>query len=422
MVKMNPAINWKCAHEKGERNVVADDSSQLTMSSLPFVRVDNSADFNRVCGSPVSATARPADRLFTADIGVSPRLFSISATFGDHISHVAGPRDAGRSDTFMLFRRAGGALLRIDGTVLPLDVAIVGSDTDFTIRAAERGRACSVGWIALTDAPDLAARMVWPIVAPCASADGSVKGCGETLRALGESILSGMAAGGLRSAADVALLAGRLTGRIHDLLENEARIERPDIGGSCPQAGGRDIVAAVQRYLRQHAHKADVTPAHLARHCAVSVRKLYNAFARVDLSLHAVVLSYRLEEARRQLAGGETKKVTAIAFDAGFRDVSTFYRNFRREFGYSPRGAAGGASDGGDVALVGESLVAGQRDPTQVRDTSFRGMPPPAGKGGGRREGDGEAVPLPRETLFRHRSHLRPGLPSLPPGRHRFSP
>jgi AraC-like DNA-binding protein len=120
------------------------------------------------------------------------------------------------------------------------------------------------------------------------------------------------------------------------------------------QARGRGVRAA-----RLQAIKADIL-AHLndhtlsigtvaARHgiSTVYVRKL---FEDETLSFSAFVLDSRLEAARRMLNDNRFRDRTigAIAFDAGFGDLSYFNRSFRRRFGASPsdiRAQAGQSRD-----------------------------------------------------------------------------
>jgi AraC-like DNA-binding protein len=108
------------------------------------------------------------------------------------------------------------------------------------------------------------------------------------------------------------------------------------------QARGRGVRAA-----RLQAIKADVL-AHLADHTlsvgtvaarhgisTVYVRKLFEG---ESLSFSTFVLENRLEAARRMLNDDRfgNRTIGAIAYDAGFGDLSYFNRAFRRRFGASP--------------------------------------------------------------------------------------
>jgi AraC-like DNA-binding protein len=108
------------------------------------------------------------------------------------------------------------------------------------------------------------------------------------------------------------------------------------------QARGRGVRAA-----RLHAVKSDIL-AHLADHTLsistvaarqgispVYIRKLFEDEA---LSFSTFVLENRLAAVRRMLSDARFRDQTigAIAFDAGFGDLSYFNRAFRRRFGASP--------------------------------------------------------------------------------------
>lgn len=132
--------------------------------------------------------------------------------------------------------------------------------------------------------------------------------------------------------------------------------------GATPESAEQARVRGV-RAARLHAIKADVL-AHLsdqtlsigtvaARHriSTVYVRKLFEDEA---LSFSVFVLENRLERARHMLNDSRFRERTigAIAFDAGFGDLSYFNRAFRRRFGASPSDIRAEASqswaDGGE--------------------------------------------------------------------------
>lgn len=94
-----------------------------------------------------------------------------------------------------------------------------------------------------------------------------------------------------------------------------------------------DIIEYIKKNLDNH----DLGAGRIARQFNISQRKLYKIFEESGLSLRDTILHYRLEAARKELASSTDKKIINIAFDSGFNDVSTFYRNFKRKYGYSPR-------------------------------------------------------------------------------------
>ncbi len=133
-------------------------------------------------------------------------------------------------------------------------------------------------------------------------------------------------------------LQSRFVSHVYDLVALALGAKR----GTADQARSRGVRAA-----RLHAVKTDIL-AHLADHTlsigsvaarhgisSVYVRKL---FEDETLSFSAFVLENRLERARHMLTDSRFGDCTigAIAFDAGFGDLSYFNRAFRRRFQAAP--------------------------------------------------------------------------------------
>jgi AraC family transcriptional activator of tynA and feaB len=90
--------------------------------------------------------------------------------------------------------------------------------------------------------------------------------------------------------------------------------------------------------IEGHLSDDDLSPAATARRLGVSVRWLHGLFAGQERSYAATVRRMRLERAWRDLrdpALGHLR-VIDIAADAGFGDVTSFHRAFRREYGRTP--------------------------------------------------------------------------------------
>ncbi|MFT0892085.1 helix-turn-helix transcriptional regulator [Pseudochelatococcus sp. G4_1912] len=421
-------------YDNNGKILLLNNNERIRWDGSLVMRCADPVNFNRVCGPLVSAMANPDDSVFSAEVGISSDLLSVSATFARQVRHGASPQDLRHPAIVLILLRKGEALLRVGGTVVPLDVAMVSSDVDFTIRATEPGGTCTVSYIMLMGAPDLVARMPRPLIVPKttrnmapdnASPDNAPYGR-QALREFGERTADWVSENHYLSEYEVFRFSELFKRLLREHFDHGEWIDQ-GAGVGCEigmtTGNGRDIISMVQRYLRQNSSDADVTPGRIARHCAVSVRKLYNAFAMADMSLRATVLSYRLEEARRQLNGRMVKKVTSIAYDAGFRDVSTFYRNFRREFGYSPRNNV--VND-----LQQESALQERDKPDAdshcVNAGSAHAMPftsvmPNNSQAGGMQiggiqENAGEGVLLPRDTLFRNHAsrpaNFRPHAPN----------
>jgi AraC-like DNA-binding protein len=95
-------------------------------------------------------------------------------------------------------------------------------------------------------------------------------------------------------------------------------------------------IARVLRYLASRIGDRH-TIADLARVASLSPYHFLRTFKRVTgVTPHQWLLRARLNEAARMLStGGE--RITDIALDVGFEDLSNFVRSFRAEFGTSPR-------------------------------------------------------------------------------------
>jgi AraC-like DNA-binding protein len=76
----------------------------------------------------------------------------------------------------------------------------------------------------------------------------------------------------------------------------------------------------------------------IARRCGVSPRHVQRLFERAGTTFTEFVLEQRLLLARKMLEspGSCRSKISAIASDAGFSDISYFNRVFRRRFGATP--------------------------------------------------------------------------------------
>jgi AraC-like DNA-binding protein len=90
--------------------------------------------------------------------------------------------------------------------------------------------------------------------------------------------------------------------------------------------------------IEEHLADEDLSPAATARRLGVSVRWLHALFAGRERSYAGTVRRLRLELARRDLRDPARAhlRVIDVAADAGFGDVTSFHRAFRREFGQTP--------------------------------------------------------------------------------------
>jgi AraC-like DNA-binding protein len=134
-----------------------------------------------------------------------------------------------------------------------------------------------------------------------------------------------------RDAGALAELALRLAGAVAALLTGSERAAR---------APSRRDEKRVSEALRRIEAAADEPIAldDLARETATSPYHFLRVFRRVvGMTPHQFVLRTRLHRAAVRLRRSE-EAISAIAFDAGFNDLSTFNRRFRRLMGMSPSG------------------------------------------------------------------------------------
>jgi AraC family transcriptional regulator len=118
-----------------------------------------------------------------------------------------------------------------------------------------------------------------------------------------------------------------------------AAVVAADAGATpiAPVPSGRDQrrVSEALRRIESKAHEP-LTLAALARESAMSPYHFLRTFRRlVGMTPHQFVLRTRLHGAAVRLRRTD-EPVSAIAFDAGFNDLSTFNRRFRRLMGVSP--------------------------------------------------------------------------------------
>jgi AraC-like DNA-binding protein len=134
------------------------------------------------------------------------------------------------------------------------------------------------------------------------------------------------------------LLAHGINDHIVDLI---AASLRPGDDSSERTAAGRISaarLAAAKADIRTHLTDPTLTAKQVAQRLGLSERSIYLLFERNGLSFAAFVTEERLQRAVIMLAdpGGRQLRIGDIAFAAGFGDLSTFNRSFRRRYGRTP--------------------------------------------------------------------------------------
>ncbi|MBM7518701.1 helix-turn-helix transcriptional regulator [Nocardioides nitrophenolicus] len=105
---------------------------------------------------------------------------------------------------------------------------------------------------------------------------------------------------------------------------------------SHPVLSGPAILASARWFIDTHHARASLTIDEVAQRFVVSRRHLESQFARTDTTPAAYLREARLRHACDLLSQEPSTSVTAIAARAGFSDVNTFIRSFRREHGATP--------------------------------------------------------------------------------------
>ena len=89
-------------------------------------------------------------------------------------------------------------------------------------------------------------------------------------------------------------------------------------------------------YIDEH-YKEDLSPADLTKRFGISRSILFAVFPQfAGMPLRKYISFKRIKEAQMQIRTNPEKPLSQIAMDVGFRDDSTFYRNFLKHTGVSP--------------------------------------------------------------------------------------
>ena len=98
------------------------------------------------------------------------------------------------------------------------------------------------------------------------------------------------------------------------------------------------LEARVRAYVDAHLTDPDLTVQRIAAVHHVSVRHLYDVWARAghDLTPSRWIIDRRLQRAREHLAAAGPGAIASVARRCGFTDASHFSRRFRQAFGVSP--------------------------------------------------------------------------------------
>lgn len=100
------------------------------------------------------------------------------------------------------------------------------------------------------------------------------------------------------------------------------------------------LMAKARAYIRQRFRDPECTPADVAAAMGISLRALQRRFQAAGSSLSECLIGARLDYVCQRLMAQETAgtsdRISTIAFDAGFNDLSYFNRQFRARYRVPP--------------------------------------------------------------------------------------
>jgi AraC-like DNA-binding protein len=125
---------------------------------------------------------------------------------------------------------------------------------------------------------------------------------------------------------------------VHDLvaLALEATGEAAEVARGRGMGAAR--LRAAKMYIIENACRRDISIGRVASHLGVTPRHLQRLFENDGTTFSAFLLARRLARAYRLLCEPRSaqRRVSAIAFDVGFGDLSYFNHSFRRVYGATP--------------------------------------------------------------------------------------
>jgi AraC-like DNA-binding protein len=134
---------------------------------------------------------------------------------------------------------------------------------------------------------------------------------------------------------------GHLGGQLMDMLAFSLLSDpndKPMSEGSVQRARLR----SVQQWIEVHIGNPGVTLEKIAIANGMSLRTLHLLFRQCEMSASEWIWNRRLQLCYDEIAKGDRRSITSIAFDHGFNSSAHFSTMFRRRYGISPRDVARG--------------------------------------------------------------------------------
>ncbi|MEM6323528.1 MAG: helix-turn-helix domain-containing protein [Pseudomonadota bacterium] len=111
--------------------------------------------------------------------------------------------------------------------------------------------------------------------------------------------------------------------------------ERALSKGHTPNAD-RQLVTRALATIAEHYRNPEFKTQSLADSLGVSLRRLQRSFQITGETPHDRLQRYRVTAAHDAIQGAPGHTITDLAYGAGFSDLSTFYRAYRKHFGHAP--------------------------------------------------------------------------------------
>jgi len=124
---------------------------------------------------------------------------------------------------------------------------------------------------------------------------------------------------------------------LEQLAVDVARLTWPAPARSARRESMTEWERRVRQHVEQNLADPELDAASIARRFGVSARFIHMVFARTGQTAAAFILERRLSAAANQLRRNAAGRITDIALNAGFTELSQFCRAFRRRFGVSAR-------------------------------------------------------------------------------------
>jgi AraC-like DNA-binding protein len=134
-------------------------------------------------------------------------------------------------------------------------------------------------------------------------------------------------------------LLHRLAIHVHELVALALEATRDAEGIARSRGMGAARLRAAKIHTMENIGNRDISIGSVAEHLGMSQRHLQRLFESDGTTFAAYLLGQRLARAYRMLCEPQSvqRHVSAIAYDAGFGDLSYFNRSFRRLYGASPK-------------------------------------------------------------------------------------